>query len=94
MPRRDVPNKFDGRYPTEEYQRCRYYPACEIHLGRMPERRRTQAEVGPGERADILTLYGKGVDRSVIADRHRLTYWSVRRITIGDQPRSNRWETG
>lgn len=93
MPRRRAGTDPRGRPTAEEYQRCHYWPKCEIHLGRKPETLRTQADVGPGERADILTTFGKGVDRQVIADRHRLSYMTVYRITIGDQPRSNRWET-
>src|SRR5687767_1832033 len=77
-------DEFAGRHKTEEYQRCRFYPDCEIHLGRLPERR-AQAEVGPGERQDIRDAFERGASRPDIAEAHRLTYTTVLRITQGQQ---------
>lgn len=69
---------------AERNQRCRY-PDCEIHLGLLPDRRR-QAEVGPGERADILADYRAGASRTGLADSHRLPYDAIISITRGAEP--------
>lgn len=82
--RRRDPDDFAGRHKTEEYQRCRYFPNCEIHLGLLPERR-SQSEVGPGERRDIRDAFQGGASRPAIADAHRLTYTTVLRITQGQE---------
>lgn len=80
---------YAGRHKTEEYQRCRYYPDCEIHLGKLPVLR-AQSEVGPGERQDIRAEFAAGTPRQSIAEAHRVTYTSVLRITKGQKPRTSR----
>lgn len=73
-------DELAGRDRREEYQRCRYFPHCEIHLGKLPELR-ALSEVGPGERSDIVAEHARGVPRQTIAEAHRLTYTTVFRMT-------------
>jgi hypothetical protein len=90
MPRTAVRRRsiddYAGRHKTEEYQRCRYYPDCEIHQGKLPALR-AQSEVGAGERQDIRAEYANGTPRPSIAEAHRLTYTAVLRITQGQRNR-------